>query len=174
MIISGSRDNLDFSMLDRPIQNPTYEYYPPKSTGVWPQTLEILQWAWPFVLYPMAFQMPSGNIFLFVSNKSIIINPKTDQIYSTVPDLVVDKHHPFIYPYTPNMVLLPLTKKNNYKASVLICGGSDKGVNDAPVSSQQCYKISPEDPSAKWIREDDMPVGRVMPDSIILPGKTCS
>ena len=157
-------------MLDRPIRNPTYEYYPAKS-GSWPRNLEILEWAFPFVLYPMAFQMPSGNVFLFVSNKSISINPKTDQIYNRIPDLVVERHFPFIYPYTPTMVLLPLTKKNNYKATVLLCGGSRRGPDDFPIGSNQCYKLSPDDPSPKWEREDDMPFGRVMPDSVILPGK---
>ena len=125
----------------------------------------------PFSLYPMAFQLPSGNVFLFVSNKTIIINPKTDEIYHTVPDLIVENHHPIIYPYTPTMVMLPLTRANNYKVTLLLCGGSDKGQNDNPISSNKCFKVSPEDPSPRWEREDNMPVGRVMPDSVILPGK---
>ena len=161
---------MDFSALDRPIRNPTYEYYPPKS-GAWPRNLEILQWAWPFVLYPMAFQMPSGNVFLFVSNKTVLINPKTDEIYHTVPDLIVENHHPFIYPYTPNMVMLPMTRGNKYRSTLLLCGGSDKGENDAPKSSKKCFKVSPDDAAPKWEQEDDMPFGRVMPDSVILPGK---
>lgn len=171
IIISGTKDNLDFSALDRPIQNPTYEYYPPKS-GTWPRNLEILQWAFPFVLYPMAFQMPSGNVFLFVSNKSITINPKTDEIYNNVRDLIVDNHFPFIYPHTPTMMMLPLTKANNYKATLLLCGGNDRGENNAAEGSKRCFKVSPESSAiADWEQEDDMPVGRVMPDSVILPGK---
>lgn len=119
----------------------------------------------------MAFQMPSGNVFLFVSNKSVIINPKTDEIYHTVPDLIVENHHPFIYPYTPNMVMLPITRANKYRSTLLLCGGSDKGEKDAPVSSRKCYKVSPDDSTPNWEKEDDMPIGRVMPDSVILPGK---
>ena len=171
MIISGTTDNLDFSMLNRPIRNPTYEYYPPKQFGTWPKNLEILEWAFPFVLYPMAFQLPSGNVFLFVSNKTIIIDPKTDEIKNSVRDLVVPNHFPFIYPYTPHMVMLPLTKKNKYKPTLLLCGGSEIGQGGAAVSSAQCYKVSPDANSpSEWTRDDDMPVGRVMPDSVLLPG----
>jgi hypothetical protein len=171
IIISGSKDNLDFSRLDNPIQNPTYEYYPPKS-GEWPKNLEILQWAWPFVLYPMAFQLPSGNVFLFVSNKTVIINPKTDEIYNNVNDLIVANHFPFIYPYTPTMVMLPLTKENNYKATLLLCGGSERDPsNGGPISSNKCFKVSPDGKSpVTWEKEDNMPIGRVMPDSVLLPG----
>jgi len=173
IIISGSKDSLELDKIDAPIQNPTYEYYPPKS-GEWPKNLEILTWAWPFVLYPMAFQLPSGNVFLFVSNKTVIINPKTDEIYNDlVSDLLLaPNHYPFIYPYSPTMVMLPLTKENNYKATLLLCGGSERDLNNGgnPISSNKCFKVSPDGTSpAKWEREDNMPIARVMPDSVLLP-----
>jgi hypothetical protein len=174
MIISGTKDNLDFSQLGRDIQNPTYEYYPQKTDGVWPRKLDILEWAFPFVLYPMAFQLPGGNVFLFVSNRSIILNPKTDEIYNTIADMVQPTHQPFIYPYSPYMLMLPLTLKNKYTATLLLCGGSERDAAGATVSSKQCFKINPEDqPRANWEKEDDMPVERVMLDGLILPGMFC-
>ena len=157
-------DFLDFNNLGRN-NNPTYEYWPPKP-GQWPRKLDILEWAYPYHLYPMAFTLPSGNVMLFVSNKTSIINPETEQVTNNVADLIADDHMPFVYPHSPHMVLLPLTKKNNYTASVLICGGSKRSTQ---VASNDCYKISPEVPNAKWERVDPMPHGRVMPDSIILP-----
>jgi hypothetical protein len=159
--------------LENPIQNPTYEYYPPKTTGEWPRKLEILEWAYPFVLYPMAFQLPSGNVFLFVSNRSIIINPKTDEIYNTIPNLYEPTHLPFIYPYSPHMLMLPLTPKNKYSATLLLCGGSQLDAAGAVISSRQCFKINPEDPQPTWVKEDDMPYERVMLDGVILPGIIC-
>eukprot|EP00842_Homolaphlyctis_polyrhiza_P003039 jgi/Hompol1/3736/HPOL_006712-RA len=53
MIIGGSTINLDYSNLSLSNNNPTYEYWPAK-TGDWPKTLQILTWAFPFMLYPMA------------------------------------------------------------------------------------------------------------------------
>ena len=170
--MSGTTDNLDFNNLANDIRNPTYEYYPPKTDGVWPRDLQILKWAYPFVLYPLAAQLPSGGLFLFVSNASVIINTDTDEISTKVPDLIVPEHMPWIYPYSPTMVMLPLTKKNGYKATLMVCGGSYKEpVKGDIVSSGTCRKISPDDEDPKWVAEEDMPIGRVMIDSAILPGK---
>jgi hypothetical protein len=71
------------------------------------------------------------------------------------------------------MVMLPLTEKNNYQATLLLCGGSDRVEgNPDPISSKRCFKVSPHESNpVSWVPEDDMPVGRVMLDSVILPGK---
>jgi hypothetical protein len=110
--------------------------------------------------------MPSGKVFVLVSNKTITIDPKTDVI-GNLPDLIVDDHSPWIYPHTPTAMVLPMTIKNNFKFEVMVCGGSKLYSND---SSNMCMKIAPEDPNPKWTKIDDMPRGRVMPDSVILPG----
>jgi hypothetical protein len=66
------------------------------------------------------------------------------------------------------MVMLPLTKANNYTATVMICGGSVL-LDNKVVSSADCYTITPDVPGSKWVKEDNMPVGRVMTDTAILP-----
>jgi hypothetical protein len=58
-------------------------------SGQWPRKLDILEWAFPHSLYPMVFQLPSGGVFLFVSNKTVIINPDTENISFQVPDMPV-------------------------------------------------------------------------------------
>jgi hypothetical protein len=98
IIISGTTSNIDFDKLGDNV-NPTYEYYPPKNNGVgWPKDLSILTWAYPHSLYPVVFTLPSGNVFLFVSNKTVLIDPKTDEIINTVADMPPMDHAPWIYP----------------------------------------------------------------------------
>ena len=117
--------------------------------------------------YPMAFQLPSGGIFLFVSNKTVIIDPETDEIINKVPDMPVMDHAPWIYPHSATMTMLPLSKKNGYKSVLQACGGSKLSSKEA---SPMCWTINPDDDSPQWVRVDDMPHGRLMPDSILLPG----
>jgi hypothetical protein len=123
----------------------------------------------------MVYQLPSGKVFLFVSNRTVLIDPATESISSPVEEIsAVDggNRFPYIYPYTPNMVMLPLSKKNDYRAELLLCGGSYRGENQQPVTSAQCYRVAPDSGTrVPWTREPDMPVGRVMLDSVILPGK---
>jgi hypothetical protein len=175
IIVSGTTDSLDFDKPYETIRNPTYEYYPPKSGGGWPRNLELLNWAHPFVLYPMVYQLPSGNVFVFVSNKTVIIDPKTDAITSPVQDITLadnKNRFPYIYPYTPTMMMLPLSKRNGYRAELLVCGGSYRE-NNQPLSSAECYRVAPDTgPPVAWTKEPEMPEGRVMPDSVILPDGT--
>ncbi|EGF83420.1 hypothetical protein BATDEDRAFT_84971 [Batrachochytrium dendrobatidis JAM81] len=165
IIIGGSTSNLDYSRLNASENNPTYEYYPSKA-GQWPRTLPILAWAFPFMLYPMVFTMPSERVFLFVSNKTVIIDPKTDELSYTVPDMPVLDHLPWIYPYAPTMTVLPMTIKNNWEFKIQICGGSKASNTDA---SPMCWQINPENANPTWKKVDDLPNPRVMIDSIILP-----
>nr|KAJ3418408.1 hypothetical protein HK105_008349 [Polyrhizophydium stewartii] len=165
IIIGGSTINLDLNKLNVSQNNPTYEYWPAK-TGDWPRHLDILSWAFPFMLYPMVFVMPSERVFLFVSNKTVIIDPKTDQLIYTVPDMPVIDHAPWIYPFTPTMTVLPMTIKNNFKFTLQVCGGAKISNADA---SPMCWQINPDDSQPTWTRVDDMPHARVMVDSAIMP-----
>ncbi|KAH9271380.1 hypothetical protein BASA83_006472 [Batrachochytrium salamandrivorans] len=165
IIIGGITYNIDYNRLNSSENNPTYEYWPPKA-GAWPRTLPILSWAFPFMLYPMVFTMPSERVFLFVSNKTVIIDPKTDQLSYTVPDMPALDHMPWVYPYAPTMTVMPMTIKNNFQFTLQICGGSKKSSFGA---SSMCWRINPDDTNPVWTRVDDLPTPRVMVDSIILP-----
>lgn len=167
IIIGGSTKNLDFSVLLASDNNPTYEYYPSKP-GAWPKTLDILNWAFPFMLYPPASVLPSGGVFVFVSNKTVVIDPTTDTI-KNLPDAPLLDHSPWIYPYTPTWTILPMTIKNNFTHELMICGGSRGGANHIEASNL-CMRIQADAPDAKWVPSTPMPRKRVMPDSILLPG----
>jgi hypothetical protein len=169
IIVGGVTTNIDLSNLSDN-NNPTYEYYPSKE-GAWPRHLDLLAWAYPFCLYPLVFQLPNRNIMMMAANKSIILNPANEQITFTIPDLIAPDHAPFIYPYTSTYVTLPLTHKNNYRIEFMVCGGNRLSTVDTTKdASRQCWKIAPEAPNPQWVRVDDMPNGRVMSDSVILPG----
>ncbi|KAI8809729.1 hypothetical protein BJ742DRAFT_708330 [Cladochytrium replicatum] len=168
MIVSGSTNNLDFA---KPLttNNPTYEYYPTRP-GVWPKTVAALSRAYPFNLYPPAFQLPrSGKVFVFIGRESILIDPTTPastEDDTTIPPLIRDAVHFMIYPFTPTVVILPLTVANNWTATIQVCGGTLTASNS---SSSFCFQIRPEDPTPQWADIDPMPFGKVMPDAVLLP-----
>jgi hypothetical protein len=165
IIIGGQTKNIDFENLQPTDDNPTYQYYPEKTTGEWPRRLEILAWAFPHNLYPQSFVLPSGRVFMLVSNRSIILDPKDESI-TNLPDLTADDHAPWIYPHTPTMFILPMTIANNFKFELMICGGSKLR---SAAASASCVKINPDDPTPVWTKMPDMPNARLMPDAVILP-----
>jgi hypothetical protein len=168
IIVGGSKKPIDIEKSGPEINNPTYEYYPSKS-GSWPKNLDILNWAFPFSLYPAVFLMPSGKIFMMASNKSIILDPKDEAVSTTIPDLYDENHRPWIYPYLPTFTVLPMMKANNYKFTIQVCGGGEIAGELEKLASDHCWQISPEESNPKWIRIDNMPHKRVMLDSVILP-----
>jgi hypothetical protein len=116
--------------------------------------------------------LPSGKVFLLASNRSLILDPKTEKITDLV-DMPNTGHAPWIYPHTPNMFIKPMTKANKWAFELMICGGSE-GVNPGPevdstVSSDQCLSIKPDDDKPEWKIEEKMPTKRLMPDSVLLP-----
>ncbi|RKO91038.1 hypothetical protein BDK51DRAFT_12639, partial [Blyttiomyces helicus] len=175
IIIGGSVENINMQTPDPAHNNnPTYEYLNAPSVGTWPKTLPVLTWAFPHSLYPLAASMPSGRVFLFVSNESLIIDPAQDfkdpnaMESHDIPDLLPTKHSPWIYPHTATMTVLPMTLKNNYTFKIQICGGSK--LTPRPYASNSCVQINPDDgPAAAWTAVDPMPNARLMPDSVILP-----
>ncbi|KAJ3078731.1 hypothetical protein HK102_004276 [Quaeritorhiza haematococci] len=166
LITSGTTSNLDFT---KPLtnNNPTIEYWPPKQ-GTFPLRLDILDATYPFNLYPPVYQLPDGRVMFFVANRTAYLNPDDQSITEPVPVVQVEDKMPWIYPYTPTSVMLPLTQANNYTASVMVCGGSRLNLN----ADNRCIMLNTSDPSASWQQVDPMPVARVMPDSCILPDGT--
>ncbi|KAJ3094579.1 hypothetical protein HDU96_001564 [Phlyctochytrium bullatum] len=164
-IVSGTTKNLDFDRLVTADLNPTFEYHNPAKAG---GALEILQWAYPHMLYPVSFQLPSKKIFLMVSNRTITIDKENGDRVEDLATLVADTpHEPWIYPNSPTSVILPMYEENGYKMTVMVCGGVQR--NNNTQASPQCYSLEPETPNARWTRMPDMPRGRLMPDSALLP-----
>ena len=180
IIVSGSTDNLDLTNWNNLTKlNPTYEYYPSQGTTY---SLSILAETFPFNLYPLVFQLPSGKIWVFSGTKSAVIDPTTNSIdLNWIPILDPPTNRPHIYPFTSTAVVLPMTVANNHEFAVQICGGVQRLSSASNLTSpapneldpgDDCYQIVPEPTdgsSPSWISVEKMPVGRVMPDVAILP-----
>lgn len=160
IIVGGMTKNLDMGLLMGQVENnPTFQYYPPRSAADAigpPQYLDLLQWAYPYNLYPIVFQLPSGNVFVFASNKSCVINTSTNAILTNIPDLIAPNHAPWMYPNSPTATVLPLTLANNYRFVIQLCGGSLL----TGMAASDCYQIAPEDPLPTWIKVASMPNSR--------------
>jgi hypothetical protein len=111
---------------------------------------------------------------MLVSNRSIIIDPVTDNIrfLDDVPEM---DHSPWIYPHTPTAFVVPITPNSEFR--VMICGGSKNPKPGRPVfggsdvdASNMCISINPDADHPEWRIEEPMPNPRVMPDSVLLPG----
>ncbi|RKO89589.1 hypothetical protein BDK51DRAFT_15919 [Blyttiomyces helicus] len=183
IIIGGSLENINMQAPDPDgNDNPTYEYLHPPNVGSWPRNISLLTWAFPHSLYPPAVLMPNEKVFVLISNKSLVIDPKEDfsdpnaQPSFPITDLTPDKfpnnpkHSPWIYPHSATMTVLPMTKKNNHSFVVQFCGGSQHPDSaPRPYASASCVTINPNDVTPEWSAPDPMPHARVMLDSIILP-----
>lgn len=175
MIIGGARKGGWIN--NSTVNNPTVEYYPPKdidgSKGM-QITLPFLVKSLNSNLFPIAFALPDGNIFMAANRDAIIYDWKanTERYLPQIPNSVR-----VTYPMTGTALLLPLSPDNGYKPEILICGGST--VDD----TKPGYEISSQDPaSAQCSRMvldetginlgwqiEEMPQARVMPDAVLLP-----
>lgn len=157
--------------------NPTIEYWPPKlihgSNGL-PIHMPFLDDTLNSNLFPIAFALPDGKIFVAANRDAMIYDWKNNQ-ECRLPQLPNGVR--VTYPMTGTGVLLPLMPETNYTPEVLLCGGSS--VDDHAAS----YELSSQDPASSqcsrmvltdagisggW-QVEQMPQPRVMLDSVLLP-----
>jgi len=175
MIIGGARKG--GWMNNATVNNPTIEYYPPKnihSSNGLPIRLPFLVSTLNSNLFPIAFSLPNGKIFIAANRDAMIYDweANTERYLPQFPNGVR-----VTYPMTGTALLLPLSPDNEYLPEVLVCGGSN--VDD----SKPGYQISSQDPASaqcsRMILDDEhinmgwqveqMPNPRVMPDAVLLP-----
>lgn len=157
--------------------NPTIEYFPPKNingfNGV-PIPSPFLVETLNSNLFPIAFLLPDGRVFVAANQDAMIYDWKSNE----------EKRLPRIpngvrvtYPMTGTAVLLPLSSTNNYIPTVLICGGSSiddnrpgYAIDSQEAASSQCVRLELSDDGVQqgW-QVEPMPRPRVMPDSLLLP-----
>ena len=175
MIIGGSKKG--GWMNNETTNNPTIEYYPPKgihgSKGL-PITLPFLKDTLNSNLFPIAFSLPAGKVFLAANNDATIYDwqANLERRLPQIPNGVR-----VTYPMTGTGLLLPLSSENNYTPEILLCGGSTVDdtkpgyeINSQDPASAQCARmiLTDEGISAGW-QTEQMPQARTMPDAVLLP-----
>ncbi|EST10143.1 protein of unknown function DUF1929 [Kalmanozyma brasiliensis GHG001] len=159
--------------------NPTYEFYPPKHNGG-SRPMGILQRTVPMSLFPIAYLMSSGEVFVQAGKEATLWNyaKQSERGLPNIPG------PPRVYPASGGSALLPLTPDNNYRETILICGGMSVGktsnwgneggvgmaITQKPASTS-CEQISPI-AGGGWQAVDALPQGRSMGQFIQLPDGT--
>lgn len=175
MIIGGSRKGGWIN--NGTTNNPTIEYYPPKnihnSNGL-PIHLPFLVDTLNSNLFPIAFSLPDGSVFMAANRDAMIYNWQTDteRRLPRIPNGVR-----VTYPMTGTGLLLPLSPENDYAPEVLLCGGSTIDDTKAgyeisagdPASAQCSRLVLSDDGIAEGWKVEQMPQARTMPDAVLLP-----
>lgn len=153
--------------------NPTYEFFPPKGDGT-PVQSAFLQNTLHANLFPIAFSLPDGRVFIAANQDAIIYDWKNnvETQLPTIPNGVR-----VTYPMAGTGILLPLDPANNYTPEIMLCGGStlsdtlaEKQISTQDPASNQCSRLVLTDAGiqAGWSVEQ-MPEARLMPDAVLLP-----
>ncbi|CAE6500679.1 unnamed protein product [Rhizoctonia solani] len=150
------------------INNPTYEFYPPKNihghNGL-RIPAQFLKDSLPHNMFPHVILLPDNRLFIAANDKSMVFNWETNT-ESRLPNIPNGQR--VAYPMSAPAALLPLTWENNYRPEVVLFGGSQLSdtLKENQVSSQspttsQVSRIALDASGivAGWSTET-MPVGR--------------
>lgn len=131
--------------------SPTLEILPPNGFGM--VYLDFLYRTDPNNLYPFLCVLPSGGIFIQYYNEALIMDPITFQTVKQLPD-VPGAVNDFLggrnYPLEGTMILLPQYAPYTEPLTVLICGGSTPGPENA---LDNCVSTQPEVAKPVWTIE---------------------
>ena len=174
MILGGSTKG--GWMNNATVNNPTIEYYPPKSI----LDLETPIYS-PFLadtlnsnLFPAAFSISNGYVFVAANNDAMLYDWRSNSERRLPP---IPNGVRTTYPMSGTALLLPLSPEAEYTSEILICGGStiDDTRSSWEISSQepasaQCSRIVlTEEGIARGWEVEYMPQARIMPDAVLLP-----
>ncbi|KAI0664680.1 copper radical oxidase [Cubamyces menziesii] len=157
--------------------NPTIEYFPAKSihgSNGLPIHLPFLVDTLNSNLFPIAFSLPDGSVFMAANRDAMVYNwqTNTERRLPRIPNGVR-----VTYPMTGTGLLLPLSPDNDYTPEILLCGGSTiddtkagYAISSQDPASSQCSRIVLTDAgiAAGW-QVEQMPQARTMPDAVLLP-----
>lgn len=174
MIIGGSKKGGWIN--NATVNNPTVEYWPPKSihgSNGLPIHLQFLVDTLNANLFPIAFTLPDGKVFMAANRDAMVYDWKanTEQRLPRIPNGVR-----VTYPMAGVGLLLPLSP-GNYIPEILICGGSAIGdttpgyeISSQDPASNQCSRITLSEAgiAAGW-EVERLPGPRHMPDAVLLP-----
>lgn len=125
----------------------------------------------PYNLYPYLAVLPSGDIFVAYYNEARLLDAKTLQTKTVLPNIpgaVNDPKGGRTYPFEGSFMIMPQTYPYTDYMRVMICGGSTPGPE---IALDNCVSIAPDQPNANWTIER-MPSQRVIPCMVALPDGT--
>ncbi|KAG6897934.1 hypothetical protein C0992_008682 [Termitomyces sp. T32_za158] len=169
MIIGGMHELTLFYNTD-PVNS--YEFFPPKDNGQ-PRLSPFLARTPPVNLFPRAFALPDGKVFMIANNQTIIYDVETNT-ETRLPDIPNGVH--VTNPFDGTATLLPL-RPPYYVPEVLVCGGSNSSdtlsseqLDSQDPASDQCSRLvlTPQGIERGWAVEH-MPVGRMMSEMLLMP-----
>ncbi|KAF5360734.1 hypothetical protein D9756_005107 [Leucocoprinus leucothites] len=169
MIIGGIHESTAFYN-DDPVNN--FEFFPPKDDGI-PRPSDFLARTVPTNLFPRAFALPDGKVFIAANNQTIIydIEKNSETRLPDIPNGVRVTN-----PMDGTATLLPLHPPD-YIPEILICGGSNSSdaipseqLSSQDPASDQCSRmtLTPEGIEKGWEIER-MLEPRTMPEMILMP-----
>ena len=174
MILGGSTKG--GWMNNATVNNPTIEYYPPKSIlnpGI-PVHSPFLASTLNSNLFPAAFPISNGYVFVVANNDVMLYDWQANYERRLPP---IPNGIRVTYPLSGTVLLLPLSPETEYTPEVLVCGGS--AIDDTrpswEISSQepasaQCSRIVlTEEGIARGWEVEYMPQARIMSDAVLLP-----
>lgn len=178
-IMSGSKEgggptiSAYTCQLEKPV-NATFELYDPLTGNQTLHPAPMFVGDNLYNLYPWNFVLPDGRLFVHFHNRSFLLNLATNQWDDII--LTTVSPHGRTYPAQGTAVLLPLRPQEDYTARIMIMGGA--GVScplpssaDLP-ADPSCEIIDLSQPEPAWQSAAPLPIGRVMPDSVLLPNGT--
>jgi hypothetical protein len=170
LVCSGSLNGLDPTVSGN--NNPTCELLDAAGIPkVGSKRCDLLVNTQPYHMYPFLHVLPEdGRLFVFAGKQSCIVNPSLMtpdfaefNCQNPIPDLPGMYR---TYPNTGSSSMFMLSSKNNWTATILICGGGAYQDITSPTDST-CGRITPNSQNPQW-ELDVMPEGRTMPDMITL------
>lgn len=172
MILGGMRDG-GFVPSTRS-NDPTYEMYPKVGNATY---MDLLNRSVPLSLFPVTYALSDGRMFVHANKQAILWNLDTKQ-ETKLPSSPV----PVSYPANAGTALLPLRPSNNYRETILTCGGISLGsaanwgneggpkvmVSQAP-AHKGCYTMDPLSKTPAWTSVDPLTEARAMGQFVQLP-----
>ncbi|KAJ7609532.1 glyoxal oxidase N-terminus-domain-containing protein [Roridomyces roridus] len=171
MVIGGSHGLTMFNVPEG-AEN-TIEFVPTRKGETALRPSKFLEDTIPANLFPRAFVLPTGDVFVIANNRSMIYNIEKDREIR-LPDLPNGVRCGV--PFDGMVQLLPLSPPH-YEPTVLVCGGhniSDQitpeflSVQDPATTQCSRMTLTPAGIAAGW-EVDHMPEQRLMPEGVLLP-----
>lgn len=171
----GGGEDYGGYVADEGQNQPNFEYWPPRGAAI---NMDFLTQTLPMNLYPLAWLMASGRLFVQAGQDAILYDLDNNSVAKGLPSTTGPMK---VYPASAGVAMLPMTPANNYSQEVLFCGGVQRPLNEwgngvGPLynpltfpASKQCERITPEADNPTWEQDDDLINGRSMGTFVYLP-----